>query len=163
MKCAIILGIVTLFSACFNSSSSKTGFEGTQLPAFSLLLGDSTTRFNTGSLEKGKPTVFFYFDMANSYCHEQIMDIILEMNRFKNVRFFVLTAKSFQESKVFYANYHLENFPNVTGGYDYGKFFEQYFKPKSVPYLVVYDSKNQLKKVFTRKVSVDDLEEIVKE
>jgi hypothetical protein len=64
---------------------------------------------------------------------------------------------------MFYKEYHLQNYPNVTVGIDYTDFFVKYFTPPGVPFLAVYDESKHLKEALIGKMDITTLKSSVSE
>jgi thiol-disulfide isomerase/thioredoxin len=143
---ALIVLIINLVS-CFEPAPLKTGLEGTALPAFSLLLMDSTTRFNSSSLPADKPIVLFYFSPDCPYCRAQTESIISNIESLKDIQFCMLTYWDFGEIKDYYKKYKLNKYSNIVVGQDYSGFFGEHFKTQSVPYIAIYDKNKILTQV----------------
>jgi len=125
----------------------KTGLEGKQLPAFSFLLMDSTTRLNTDSIKPEGPFVICYFSPQCPYCRAQIKSIIKHQKEFKNTHFFFITEFPYHDVKGFTREFKLEQYGNFTTGIDDTKKFSKYFSIPSIPYLAIYNTDKRLKSV----------------
>ena len=145
------MGLLFCMAGCLQQPSLKTGLEGKKLPSFTFLLMDSTTRFNTDSLESGKPFVMFYFNPDCPYCRTELRDIIQHNNEFNNIMFYLLTAYPYGDVKRFSNEFHLKEYANITIGIDYTNYLYKYLYIPSVPYLAIYDKEKRLKQVLMGK------------
>lgn len=152
MKRLILFIVITSLAACFGRKPEKTGLEGKSMPSFNLLLADSNTRFNTGSIPSGEPVVLFYFGPHCPYSRSQMEEIIEEMSILKNIHFYIFTITPFSEMKDFYNHYQLYKFKNITVGIDSAIFFKSYFEAPGVPYMAIYGKEKKLNKVFMGKI-----------
>ncbi|GAA3946157.1 hypothetical protein GCM10022209_47800 [Chitinophaga oryziterrae] len=135
----------------------ETGKEGKPLPIFSLLLADSTTYFTTRSIPAGKPVVLFYFGTHCPYSHAQMEEIVSEMDKMKDIRFYLITTAPFNEMKAFCKQYALNEYPNVTVGRDYTEFFSNYYEARGVPFTAIYRKNKILHEAFIGKISAGEI------
>jgi len=161
MKNTILLLILAILSGCYGPKTPlKTGLEGKALPAFNLLLTDSSTYVNTGNLPNSQPIVLFCFSPRCPYCRAQMDEIVGDMASLKGIRFYVLTTWPFAEMKDFYRHYQLNTFSNVVVGLDYTHFFVDYFKAEGIPYLAIYGRDKRLKGAFMGNVYSNQIKEV---
>jgi thiol-disulfide isomerase/thioredoxin len=161
MKYITILVLASCLAGCFGRKPEKTGLEGKPMPAFNLLLMDSTTRINTSSFPSGEPIVMFFFSPYCPYCRAQTEDIIANMKSFTNIRFYMLTNLPLSQLKHYYNHYRLDKYPNIVVAQDYNSYFVNYFKVTGVPYMAIYSKDKQLKQVLIGKVGTDLIKDIV--
>jgi hypothetical protein len=140
--------IIQLFAGCYSRSPEKTGLEGKPLPSFNLLLVDSTTHFNTANIPTGKPVVLCLFGPHCPYSKAQIEEIIEDIDKLKDIQFYIFTPYPFAEMKKFYEHYQLNKYSNIITGVDYTNFFGKYFKATGVPYTAIYGKDKRLIKSF---------------
>jgi thiol-disulfide isomerase/thioredoxin len=160
-----ILYLVTLTCALFISLPGRSQQQGDSLPymsdkvlpAFNLLLVDSTTLFNTKDIPSGEPIVLMYFSPDCEHCQHQTEEILKNMDSLRNVRFVLLTALPFDKMKNFYYYYKLGNYKNITIGKDQDYYFSRHYGSQYVPYLAIYDRHKKLVKVFDGGTKVSTL------
>jgi len=152
MKVIASIVCITFLYGCYAKKPEQTGLEGKPLPAFNLLLTDSLTRFNTGNIPTGKPVVLFYFGPHCPYSKAQMEEIIEDMDRLKNIQFYLFTTSSFQEMKDFYEHYRLQQYQNVKVGLDYNHFFMDYYEVIGVPYMAIFGKDKRLNQAFVGEV-----------
>ena len=138
----------------------KTGLEGQPLPAFNLLLTDSTSNFSTGTIPLGQPTALFYFSPHCPYCRAEMKEILQNMDELKGIRFCLITDLPFREMKHFYKEYKLGNYANITVGYDSVYAFAYYFKAQGVPYTAIYGRDKKLKGVYMGVAKTRDIKDL---
>lgn len=166
MKRMIILLLIAIVSfSCKREFRPvvKTGLEGHPLPAFNILLPDSLTVFNTVNIPKGRPIVLLYFSPNCPYSQAEMRNIIKNMSTLKNVWFCILTNWPFRQLKGFYAYFKLNKYPNVIVGEDFENFFPQQYKPIGVPFTVIFNKDQKLKKAFLGTMPSKQIEEIALE
>lgn len=132
------------------------------LPAFDILLVDSTTTYNTGTISGGQPTILMYFSPDCEHCQHQTEEILKNIDSLKNVRIVMLTALPFDKMKNFYFYYKIGNYKNIVMGKDADYFFSRHYGSQYVPYLAVYDRHKKLVKVFDGGTKVSNLIELTK-
>ncbi len=152
MKYLSLTIIIAIFSGCYSTEPEKTGLEGKIMPSFKLLLEDSITYVDTKNIPIGKPVVLFYYGPHCPYSRSQMDEIVEEIRTLKNIHFYVFTSAPFSEMKKFNRYYKLNQYANITTGFDGIHFFSDYFKVTGVPYLALYDKNKKLKKAFEGKI-----------
>ena len=152
MKKIVFLFPFAVLMGCFGKNPEKTGLEGKPLPAFTLLLSDSTTHFNTASIPAGDPVVLFYFGPYCPYSRAQMEEILNHMQSLDKIHFYIFTTYPFGDMKKFYAYYQLNKYKNITVGIDTNNFFGEYFEARGFPYTAVYGKDKKLKKAFLGEV-----------
>ena len=74
--------------------------------------------------------------------------IVRHQDAFKNARIYMLTNESPEEAKKFCTAYHLDKIHNIVVGTDYEYSFYRLFLPPTLPFLAIYDSKRQLRRIY---------------
>ena len=139
----------------------KTGFEGEPIPKFNILSSDSSTVLNTADIPKGAPIVLMYFSPNCPYSQAEMNNIINDISVLKNIQFCIFTTWPFRQFKGFYAYFKLNKYSNIIAGEDFKHFFEDHFKPKGVPYTMVYNKDRILSKAFLGTMPSAQIEEVV--
>lgn len=153
MKQVIFFFLVMIsLDACSGKAAIETGLEGKPLPAFNILLPDSLTYFNTANIPTGKPIVLFNFNPDCPYCRAQMTEIIDDMNKLKDMQFYLVTTYPISEMRRFYNEYKLDQYPNIVVGRDTADFVVNYFEAPYVPYTAVFGKDKKLKKAFEGKI-----------
>jgi len=163
MKQVGLLLLLVSLASCFGKEPENTELKGKQLPAFKLLLTDSTTYINTANIPGGEPIVLFYFGPHCPYSRAQMEEIIDDISSLKNIRFYIFTTWPFLEMKDFYTHYQLNKYPNITVGVDYTNFFGDYFKAQGVPYMAIYGKNKRLNDAFVGKIYSNQIKKIAEE
>lgn len=161
MKNIMLWWLLIIVLGC-NSNRTKviSGLEGKPLPAFNMLLMDSTTHLNTQNIPAGQPLVLFYFSPFCPYCRAQTEEIKSEIESLKNIQFYFLAAFPLYEIKSFDKRYGLSSYNNVTLAQIRDTSFGKYYKIHGVPYIAIYDKQKYLKEVLLGKTDVDVIKEI---
>lgn len=118
------------------------------LPAFNILLLDSSTIINTASISEENAFVLLYFSPDCDHCQREIKDLLRNMDKVKNTKFYFVTSNRFEELKAFNNEYNLTNYPNILVGRDYELFIIRNFKNSTPPYLAIYDKNKKQRAVF---------------
>jgi len=140
----------------------KTGFEGKPLPAFNILLPDSSTLLNTADLPKGSPIVMVYFSPNCPYSQAEMSNIIGDMANLKSIRFCIFTNWPFQQLRGFCSYYKLDKYSNVIVGQDVKSYFIEHYKPIGVPFTMIYDKERRLSQVFVGTMPGKQIEEVAR-
>lgn len=163
MKQLILLLIIAMLVSCFGSEPQKTGLEGKPLPEFSMLLADSTTWLRARDIPGGKPIALFYFSPYCPYCKAQTKEIIDDMDKLKDIRFYFITSLPLSDLKPFYNEYQLQKYPNITAGVDTARVVSDYFEVAGVPYMAIYGNDKKLNKTFMGKIYSSQLKQVAEE
>jgi len=152
MKHIRLACFLMLLAGCYGRDPDKTGLEGKAMPDFNLLLTDSITVLNTKSIPTGKPAVLFFFGPQCPYSRAQMKEIVDDMDRLKDINFYVLTPAPFNQILSFSNDFKLKQYPNITVGQDPKNFFGDYFKAPGVPYMAIYGKDKKLNQAFIGKI-----------
>lgn len=130
-----------------------------KLPAFNILLTDSTTIFNTFNTASGRPTAIVFFDPDCSHCQSVTRRLLDGMDSLKNIRFyFISSVHSMAGIRKFKADYHFDDYKNIEViGRDYEFFFVSYYGVTFVPDIALYDGKKKFVKLWQGTALVDEL------
>jgi thiol-disulfide isomerase/thioredoxin len=148
MKQISLIFVVAVLFGCFGADPEKTGKEGKPMPAFSMLLIDSSTWIHSQNIPIGKPTVLFYFSPYCHYCIAQTKTITENIDKLKNIQFYFISYFPLSAVKNFYQEYQLAKYPNITAGLDSSNFVNNYFEIPAFPYLAIYGNDKKLNKTF---------------
>jgi len=132
------------------------------LPAFYILLQDSSTIFNTYYIEEGRPTVLMFFSPDCEHCQQFTKGLIEHMDSLKEVQFFLFTPMSLAMLRPFAEKMKLKNYKNMMVGKDYQFFFPQFYGAKYVPYIAVYDRQKKFVKMFEGNVKIEELMKVMR-
>lgn len=160
----VIFCLLSIFLiSCSDNKGVETGLEGKTLPEFNILLPDSLTYFNTASIPEGKPVVLFLFTPQCPYCRSQVSEIIEDMDKLKDIQFYLVTNFPVPEMRHFYNEYKLAQYPNITIGKDTADFAADYFEAPYVPYTAVFGKDKKLKRAFVGKIYSRQMKEAAEE
>jgi thiol-disulfide isomerase/thioredoxin len=163
MKHLMLLLIMAILAGCYGSEPQKTGLEGKPLPELSMLLTDSITVLHTRDIPAGKPFVLFYLSPHCPFCRAQTKEIIEDMNKLKDIQFYLITNYPMHDLKGFYKEYQLEKYPNIITGLDTSRAISDYFEISAVPYIAIYGKNKKLNKSFVGKIYSSQIKKAAEE
>lgn len=163
MKQFVLLLTIATLSGCFGADPQKTGKEGKPLPEFSLLLTDSSTWINTRDIPAGKPVALVYFSPYCLYSKAQVKEIVEDMDKLKDIRFYFITNYPLPALKEFYKEYQLGKYPNITTGLDTANAVSDYFEISGVPYIAIYGTNKMLNKTFEGQIYSSQIKKATEE
>jgi thiol-disulfide isomerase/thioredoxin len=148
MKQFILLIIIASLAACYSAEPHKTGKEGNLMPDFNLLLTDSITWIKPNQLSQTKPIALFYFSPYCPYCKAQTEELLEDMDRLKNIQFYLVSRFPMVGIKEFQKKYQLSKYPNIVTGMDTSTAMRDYFEMPGVPFWAIYHKNKKLSKSF---------------
>jgi len=83
--------------------------------------------------------------------------MLQHVSDFKNVQVYFLASEPLPEIKEFVNKFHMDTVQNFTIGKDYHHSFAKIFKPKTIPYFVIYDGNHNLVKIYEESIDIDML------
>ncbi len=158
---AVLLCIAAPFAQAQKTARDSAQLPAYQrfptLPAFNLLLQDSATEFNTYNIKEGRPTVLFFFSPDCEHCQMTTDSLMKHMEEMKKADFYMFTFMPLSMLRPFAEKHGLNDYKNITVAKDYQFFFPGFYKAATVPYLVVYDRKKRLVKLWNGTVKMPEL------
>ncbi|MFN8243966.1 MAG: TlpA disulfide reductase family protein [Ferruginibacter sp.] len=125
------------------SDSSAPYRKNPQLPAFSLMANDSTSFRLETRVAPGKPTLLMLFNPDCGHCQKQFEVLTADPDLARHMQVVLVSVTSLKLNREFAAKYHVENFPFIAMGQDYKGVFGNFFQPRTIPTLVLYDGNGQ--------------------
>ena len=139
------------------SDSIPARLANEKMPAFTLLQADSTYFFQK-DLSTKKHTVIMLFSPDCDHCQSQTRALTDSMTIFSNTQFVMSTTLPFDKMKDFYRAFQLEKHKKqLKVGRDFLFFFSKYFQNHFLPFIAVYDARQNLKGVYEGNVSIKEL------
>jgi len=116
------------------------------LPAFNILMMDSTTIFNTFNIPKGRKIAIVMFSPDCGHCKRLTNCITAGMDSLANLDFYFVTPYSrMADIKKFYRLHNLEEYGNVKMvGRDIEFFTSPFYRLSMVPAIAIYDDQKKL-------------------
>jgi peroxiredoxin len=129
----------------------------TKLPFFKIISLDSSKCINTADLHTGKPILFMYFGPNCEVCQQETKELIKHLDALQNIDIYMISNESTESSKRFSQFFRLDTIQNIFIGSDYDYTFFNIYSPNSIPFLAIYDSKKNLKKLYREKVPITSI------
>lgn len=145
--------IVIILVGCLLTSCDKRP----EMPAFDILLKDSTTIINTSQIPEGKPVLLFYFSPDCEHCQVETVDLLKNIDSLKALRLYFITSDDFSRLKVYEKYYNINNYPNIVLGRDYRNALPNHFNILAPPFSALYSKNKRLVAVFAGETKIDDI------
>lgn len=130
--------------AGFSQTDDRAPFLKTkQLPEFTLTDIDFKD-FNQNTLSRTRSTIIMLFNPECDHCQQQLELLIATPQVAKTAQVVLSSAESQEINREFYKKYHLEKYPFIRLGKEYGYFFGGYYRPSTIPFIAIYNPKRQL-------------------
>ncbi len=114
------------------------------IPLFRLLKVDSIQYVTKDDIKKNRKELMIFFSPECEHCKHQMRDILGDFEKFKDIEIVMATYQPFSEMKAFYEYFRLADHPNIHMGRDEKYFFPPYYRMGSLPFIVLYDKKQNL-------------------
>ena len=118
------------------------------IPAFNILLPDSTWFTKDQISPKYDYTIIIYFSPDCGHCQNSAKEIVMKMDSLKNAFFVFVAYKTLDEVSGFASYYGLDKFANVRVGRDPKYYIPSFYRVTRTPFVVVYNKKGLLEKVY---------------
>jgi len=144
-------------------SNAQTYTPPPTIPPYHILNTDSVY-VTPANLKKNKPVMIIYFAPDCSHCQHMMYDMKPKMKEFKDVQIVMVTfVTQLKAIQVFYRDFDLKKFPNITVGTEgYTYVVQKYYQVRATPYIAIYDKKGKLVKAYEKSPTIDELAAIVK-
>lgn len=143
-RSVLILLIVFCSLPGFSQADDTAPFLKTkQLPEFTLTDIDFKD-FNQNALSRTRSTIIMLFNPECDHCQQQLELLIATPQVAKTAQVVLSSAESQEINREFYKKYHLEKYPFIRLGKEYGYFFGGYYRPSTIPFIAIYNPKRQL-------------------
>jgi hypothetical protein len=158
MNKIILIGLwAGLAMSCRSGNQFKTGDP---MPAIHMLTADSLP-FNSDQIAAGRYTVVMYFRTDCIHCQKETINILKAGPFLKDLNILFLTPKSVRDLKQYAVFYKLGDYPNIKALNDKQLDFFRYYKPTSIPFIVIYNRQNLLHRIYEGPVPVDSLKKLI--
>lgn len=141
-----VLGLLSYLGYNFISKAKEKNQIARQLeiiPEFEFLTLKKKP-YTKPDLKTNQNTVFIYFNSECDFCQHEAQSISDNLENFKNVQFIFISTESIATIQQFSEQYNLNNQHNITFLFDYLNIFSSQFDATSIPYLLIYDKKQEL-------------------
>ena len=165
----VIVGILVLWGAYYiyfpvmhNMKNPMEYFKIATMPNFNFYhLENDTMHVSKGDLEPDMKTVIVFFHSGCHYCQNELTNISLALDEFKDVQFVFVSDEPFYIIKKFAIEIALYDKPNVHFAYDKRHRFLKWFGRMSTPTNYIYNKHFSLNKRIYGELSVDELHEVL--
>ena len=127
------------------------------IPQFKLAKATDSTSFTKDDLKKRVNTLFFIFSPDCNHCQHETEEIIKNIKKFKDAQIVMITYFPWDQMMLFYNQYKIGNYPQITMARDNNYYFPTFFKLKTFPSSYLYDKKGNFKKSFEGAVKIEDI------
>jgi len=127
------------------------------IPPFSLVNAADSSVFSNKDLKKNVNTIFIIFNPDCEFCQHETMDLLKNIEKFKNTQIIMVTYMSNDMMKHFYSQYKIADYPEITMGRDDKYFFLKFFRIRIMPSNFIYDKDGKFKIAFHQRVPMDTL------
>jgi thioredoxin-related protein len=114
------------------------------VPAFNLLLGDSTTTYTKENLPRKKSLLLMIFNPECEHCQHETEELLKYKQDLKDVEVLMVTFQPIYMMNEFVKDYHVSELPNVVIGRDPSYLLANFYQMRSLPYLALYNKKGNL-------------------
>ncbi|MEO6524758.1 MAG: hypothetical protein ABIN91_23940 [Mucilaginibacter sp.] len=158
------LCIILLLFGINNIKAQKTDVPA-GIPHYRLLSQDSTY-ITQDNLKKGKPTMIIYFSPDCTHCQkltyefqdEFAKEAKVHANTLKHVQIVMATWAQLKAIQVFYRDFGLVKYPNITVGTEGNAMtLGHVYNVSTTPYIAIYSKTGQLVKVFDKVPKLEDI------
>jgi thiol-disulfide isomerase/thioredoxin len=125
------------------------------IPQFTVFKAPDSTSFTRDDLKRNEPVVFMIFSPDCEHCQHETEKLLANINKFNKAQIVMVTYLPYDEMMVFYKNYKIADYPQITMARDTKFFFPVFFKIRNLPSIFVYDKKGNFKKNFEGSVNTD--------
>ncbi|MBW4891100.1 hypothetical protein KXQ82_15345 [Mucilaginibacter sp. HMF5004] len=162
--------IALLFSFILTFASLNAQNGGKPIPPYRILNPDSVY-VTPAQLKKSGPVMIIYFSPDCTHCQhftDEITDQLkAEKKQHKNLlhktQIVMITWSSLQAIQVFYKDYELDKYPNITVGTEgYTYLVQKYYQVKTTPYIAVYTKAGKLVQAFEKVPKLSDVVAAIK-
>ena len=164
MKMKTTLAFFLLLFSISNINAQKTEPVKT-IPHYKLLKQDSTY-ITDANLKKGQPVMIIYFSPDCSHCQRLTYEFKEEftkeakkkVNTLSHVQIVMATWTQFKEIQVFYRDFGLNKYPNITVGTEgTTMMLQRIYQVKTTPYIAIYSKTGQLSATFDKPPKLEDV------
>ncbi len=137
----LILAICKLFFFIHEKRTIKD--RTSQMPEFEMKTIHEML-FTKENIDRAYPILFLYFNSECDYCLIEIKEIVRNIEKFENIRIFLVSSESVQRILTFQTINNLDNYHNITFLSDYQNSFPDIFNVRLLPSSLVYDKSGKL-------------------
>ncbi|MEW4924281.1 redoxin domain-containing protein [Algibacter sp. 2305UL17-15] len=118
--------------------------------------------FSNADLPSDTPTVFIYFNTECDYCQHEAQSINASLDEFKDVQLLFVSTEEAKIIETFAKKYNLLNTQNIIFLNDTTHSFSRRFDATSIPYVLIYNSKQELIKKHKGQLKAETIINLIK-
>lgn len=162
MKQLITIFLVILSVSAYGQAQFEAPYQkNPSLPAFNMLMLDSTDVLNGNNIPSGRPVILIMFSPDCNHCEQLTDSIVKHMDRLAKARIYMVTPMYLPAIKEFYKKKQLSKHKNIVVGKDYEFFFPKFYNAYDVPFIVVYNRNKTLVKAFGQHNTITEIIEAI--
>ena len=160
----LVLTITVSVLACAAQKDSLPPYQRfPELPAFTLLLSDSTTKYTKADLPKNKPVLLFVFSPECSHCQQEAKEMVENKALLKNIHVVMATFYPFPQMNEFAEKYRLAEIPNLVIGKDIFFTLPGFYDIRNLPFHALYSKKGKLIKAMEGSAGLTEMVKLLEE
>lgn len=159
-KIPVLILILTAFVNIVHAqidSADAPYLKSRAIPTFTIINAADSSDFSNKDLKKNLNTLFIIFNPDCEFCQHETIDLLKNIERFKNTQIIMVTYMSHEMMKHFYTQYKIADYPEITMGRDDKYFFLKFFRIRIMPSNFIYDKDGKFKIAFHQRVPMDTL------
>ncbi|MCF8448643.1 MAG: hypothetical protein K9G49_02125 [Taibaiella sp.] len=131
------------------------------LPAFNIMLSDSSTLFNTFNIPRGRKVAIMAFSPDCKHCAHLTQALTAGMDSLKDIDFYMVTpSRDFTAIRKFAKEHQLDKYPNIKAiGCDYEIFFLYHFGSFRIPDIALFGKDRKLLALLESDITVSQIYE----
>jgi hypothetical protein len=158
MKPIATIALLFLLAGCHHPGNTTRLAAIKNLPHLRMIALDSSTRFLPEDVPPGSPVIIIYFDPDCEHCQRETIDLIQHRSEIEPAKVYMVANNATHDSlQRFYRQNRLEQSSNILIGEDYNYSFFKVFKPSTVPYIIIYNSNQQLVKIYEGEADIHSI------
>lgn len=162
LKLALLILVIGVISILVYKVISKTRERNAiansikTIPAFTFRALNNQ-QFTRENLKLNRSTVFLYFNSECDFCQLEAAKISDAIDDFKYVQLVFVSTEPMGKIKLFSENYKLNNKENIVFLNDSNDDFSNLFNATSIPFILIYDKNQTLKKIHKGQLTVKSI------
>lgn len=127
------------------------------IPDFTLMVAPDSIAFNNHSFKKHQPVMIILFSPDCEHCKHFTKELLANYDLVKKAQIVMASALNYDLVRKFYDDNKIANYPAITMGRDANYTLGLYYKARTFPTLIIYDSNGK----YVEKYSGEILLEII--
>ena len=118
--------------------------------------------FSNKNLKENTPTIFLYFNSDCDFCNHEANEIKGNIKKLDKFQLIFVSFEKPELIKAFSEKHELDKYDNITFIHDSKVTFATTFDVKSLPAIIIYDSKNKLIRKLKGQTKVSNILKMLK-